>query len=69
MPSRKPKSAKRVMMNAFFAAAAAAGLSNQKPISRYEPSPTSSQKTNIWMRLLARTKPSMAQVNSDMYAK
>jgi hypothetical protein len=32
--SRKPKSPKRVTMKAFFAAAAALGRWNQKPISR-----------------------------------
>ena len=44
--SRNAKSPKRVTMNAFFAAAAAAGRSNQNPISRYDASPTSSQCTN-----------------------
>ena len=33
-PSMKPKSPKRVTMNAFFAAAAAEGRWNQNPISR-----------------------------------
>ena len=56
-------------MNAFFAAAAAAGRWNQKPISRYEASPTSSQCTNSWSRLEASTSPSIAAVNSDMNAK
>ncbi len=32
--SRKPRSPKRVTMKAFFAAAAAEGRSNQKPIRR-----------------------------------
>ena len=69
MPSRNAKSANRVTMNAFFAAAAAAGRSNQNPMSRYEPSPTSSQNTKICIRLLARTSPSIAIVNRDIYAK
>ena len=34
----------RVVMNAFFAAAAALGRSIQKPMSKYDASPTSSQK-------------------------
>ena len=67
--SRKAKSPKRVTMNAFFAAAAAAGRWNQKPISRYEASPTSSQCTNNWSRLEESTSPSIAAVNSDMKAK
>ena len=44
MASRNPKSPSLVMMNAFLAAAAAAGRSYQNPISRYEHRPTSSQK-------------------------
>ena len=34
MPARKPKSPKRFVMNAFLAASAALGFSNQKPMSR-----------------------------------
>ena len=34
MPSRKPKSPRRLVMKAFLPASAAAGLSNQKPMSR-----------------------------------
>ena len=44
MARRKPKSPSRVIMNAFLAAAAAAGRSYQNPMSRYEHRPTSSQK-------------------------
>ena len=47
MPMMKPTSPSFVIQNAFTAARAAAGRSYQKPISRYEQSPTSSQKTNI----------------------
>jgi hypothetical protein len=65
----KPKSPKRVTMNAFFAAAAALGRWNQNPISRYEVRPTSSQWTNSISRLLLITRPSIAAVNSDMNAK
>jgi hypothetical protein len=56
---RKPKSPKRVTMNAFFAAAAALGRWNQKPISRYEVRPTSSQCTNSCSRLEDITRPSI----------
>ena len=67
--SRNAKSPKRVTMNAFFAAAAADGRSNQNPISRYEARPTSSQCTNSWSRFEASTSPSIAAVNSDIDAK
>ena len=64
--SMKPKSPKRVTMNAFFAAAAADGRWNQNPISRYEESPTSSQCTKSCSRLDASTRPSIAAVKNDM---
>ena len=38
-------SPRRVVRNAFFAASPADFFWNQKPISRYEPRPTSSQNT------------------------
>ena len=66
---KNPKSPNLVTMNAFFAAAAAAGRSNQNPISRYEETPTSSQKMNSCNRLDASTRPSIDEVNSPMYAK
>ena len=50
----------RVVMNAFFAAAAALGRSIQNPISRYEARPTSSQQMKRRSRLLAMTTPSIA---------
>ena len=50
----------RVVMKAFFAAAAADGLWNQKPMSRYEARPTSSQQMKSSRRLLATSNPSMA---------
>ena len=65
----KPKSPKRVTMNAFFAAAAALGRWNQNPMSRYEVRPTSSQWMKSIRRLWLITRPSMAAVNSDMKAK
>jgi hypothetical protein len=42
MPIRNAASPIRVTMNAFFAAAAADGRSNQNPISRYDARPTPS---------------------------
>ncbi len=45
IPTRKAASPTRVTMNAFFAAAAAAGRSYQWPISRYEQRPTPSHPT------------------------
>jgi len=59
----------RVVMNAFFAAAAALGLSIQNPISKYDASPTSSQKMNSRSKLLAITTPSIAPEKNDRYAK
>ena len=41
--AKSPKSPTRVVKKAFFPALAAEGFSNQKPINRYEQSPTSSQ--------------------------
>ena len=43
MPRAKPKSPTRLTRNALMAAALAAGLSYQKPISRYDARPTPSQ--------------------------
>ena len=45
MPIRSAESPILVVMNAFFAASAAALRSNQKPIRRYEHSPTPSHPT------------------------
>ncbi len=57
------------MMNAFFAAATALGLSCQKPISRYDDSPTSPQPTSSSSRLPPSTSISIEKTKSDMYAK
>ena len=59
-------SPRRVTMNAFIAARAAAGLWNQKPISRYEERPTNSQKTKSIRMLSTRISPSIEAVKSDM---
>ena len=53
-------------MKAFIAALAADGLWNQKPMSRYEDSPTSSQKTKSIKMLSTMIRPSIDVVNSDM---
>ena len=45
MASPKPKSPTRLTMKAFLPAWAAESRVYQKPISRYEHSPTASQKT------------------------
>jgi hypothetical protein len=44
--TRKPKSPMRLTTNAFFPAAAFCRSLNQKPMSRYDASPTPSQPTN-----------------------
>ena len=55
----------RVVMNAFLAAAAALGRSIQNPISKYDASPTSSQKTKRSSKLLATTTPNIAPEKND----
>src|SRR5262249_47031370 len=65
MPATNPRSPSLVIQNALTAARAADGRSYQKPISRYEHSPTSSQKRNIWMKLGASTNPSIENANSE----
>ena len=59
----------RVVMNAFFAAAAALDRSIQNPMSKYEASPTSSQQTKRRSRLFAITTPSIAPEKNERYAK
>ena len=44
--TRNPKSPMRLTMNAFLPASAFAFSLNQKPMSRYEQSPTPSHPTN-----------------------
>ena len=46
IPSARPKSPIRFTTNAFIAAALADGFFYQKPISKYEASPTPSQPKN-----------------------
>jgi hypothetical protein len=59
----------RVTRKAFLAAAVADGLWNQKPISRYDERPTSSQKANVDSRLEETTSPSIEAVNNEIKAK
>ena len=51
--------------NAFIAAALAVSLLNQKPIKKYEQSPTPSQPKNSCRKLSAVTKVNIANVKSD----
>ena len=59
----------RVVMNAFFAAAAALGFSIQNPMSKYDASPTSSQKIKRSSKLFAMTTPIIAPEKNERYAK
>ena len=54
------------MMNAFFAAAIAAGRSCSNPIRKYEQSPTSPQPPSRISRLPASTSSSIEKTNSAM---
>ena len=69
MPRMKPKSPMRLTMNAFLPASAADGFVNQKPISRYEQSPTPSQPMNITGKLAPSTSTSMNAANRFRYEK
>ena len=66
MPSRKPKSPTRLTRNAFRFAKIAVGRLYQKPISRYETTPTASQPKKSCMKLLLMTSISIENVNSEM---
>ena len=66
MAIMKPTSPSLVTRKAFFAARAASGLRNQKPMRRYELRPTSSQNTKRKTRPDAITSPSIDAVKSDM---
>ena len=63
IPSRNPKSPIRFTMKAFLPASAADGFVYQKPMSRYEHSPTPSHPTNRSRRLSASTSVSIANMN------
>ncbi len=66
MPSTKPKSPIRLTRNAFRLAKIALGRVYQKPISRYETTPTPSQPKNNCMKLFDITSISIAKVNRLM---
>ena len=53
----------RLVRNAFFPASAALVFSYQKPISRYEQSPTPSQPANSTRKFPASTRTSMKKQN------
>src|SRR6185503_18277552 len=59
----------RLTTNAFFPACAADGRVYQKPISRYEQTPTPSQPTNMRRKLSARTSVSIENMNRFRYRK
>ena len=65
----RPVSPTRFMMNAFFAAVAAAGRSLYQAISRYDARPTPSQPKYRTTKLLPSTSSSIAAMNRFMYAK
>ena len=62
IPSAKPKSPMRLTRNALIAAAFAEGRLYQKPIKRYDASPTPSQPKKSWTRLSAVTSINMKKV-------
>ena len=63
-----PTSPAFVVQNALTAARAASGLRYQKPISRYEQTPTSSQQMKSCSRFGASTTPIIENANSDWNA-
>src|SRR5689334_14883887 len=69
IPSTKPQSPMRFTMNAFLPASDADFLTNQKPINRYEQSPTPSQPTNITRKFAPSTSTSMKAANRFKYEK
>ena len=56
----------RLTMKALRLAKIALGRVYQKPMSRYDTSPTASQPKNSCMKLFAMTSMSMENVNSEM---
>jgi len=56
----------RLTMKALRLAKIALGRVYQKPINRYDTSPTASQPKNSCMKLFAMTSMSMEKVNSEM---
>src|SRR5688572_23451059 len=68
-PRMNATSPMRLTTNAFLPASAADGFAYQKPMSRYEQSPTPSQPTNSTMKLSPSTRSSMNAANRFRYAK
>src|SRR5688572_15360729 len=68
-PRMNATSPMRLTMNAFLPASAADRFLYQKPMSRYEQSPTPSQPTNSTMKLSPSTRSSMNAANRFRYAK
>src|SRR5437660_1797545 len=66
MPKEKPKSPTRLTRKALIAAAFADGRSYQKPTSRYDINPTTSQPKNSWTKSFEVTKASIKNVNRLM---
>src|SRR4051812_25180942 len=69
MPRMKPKSPTRLTRKALRFAKIAVGRVYQKPISRYDTTPTASQPKNSCRKLLLMTSISIENVKSEMYAK
>src|SRR5882724_8231005 len=69
IPKINPKSPNRFVMKAFFAASTAEAFPYQNPISKYDDTPTSSQKMNNCRKLFASTMPSIENVNKLRHAK
>ena len=64
-PTSIPTSPTRLTMNALLAASQLTFSSYQKPISKYEQTPTSSQKMKIMKTLAEATRPSIEKQKSD----
>ncbi len=64
-----PRSPTRLAMNALLAASQFFLSSCQKPMSRYEQTPTSSQHMNTMRTLAEANSPSIEKQKSDKYAK
>ena len=67
--TRKAASPKRLKIIAFFATLEALSRSNQKPMRKYEQTPTPSQPKNMSRKLSASTKTSIEATNRFRYKK
>ena len=67
IPIANPKSPTLFTIKAFIAAALADGFLYQKPINKYEHSPTPSHPKNNCKKLSAVTSTSIEKVNNDKY--